>query len=158
MFCSDAKIYTIFGNSKQTGECVNMLNEASNKAETVKRKQWVDALRALAIIIVLLVHSSRECENWYIYNVFIGPIMIPMFFAISGYLFNIREAKQLPFFKNLFFKMILPWFVLSLVWARAVLIPFKGFTPYYTEQLWNFISGKTVWYLPCCIIAEIIQF
>lgn len=122
------------------------------------RKYWVDSLRAFAMIFVVLVHASNGLPHWDKYNVLIGPVMIPLFFAISGYLFNIGEGRSLVFYKKLALKLILPWFVLSLIWAKALLIPFKGFSPFFTEQFYGFISGEVLWYFSCCIFAEIIQF
>lgn len=122
------------------------------------RKYWLDCLRALAMIMVVLVHASNGLPHWDKYNVFVGPVMLPLFFAISGYLFNACDGKQGIFYKRILFKLVIPWVVLSLIWARACLIPFKGFAPYFTQHLYNFISGETLWYFSCCIIAEIIQF
>lgn len=127
--------------------------------ETVssKRKDWLDALRGIMIILVILVHTiPSESHVWYVYNTLIGPIMIPMFFVISGYVFNGRGGNQLVFYKNLLRKLIIPSFVLF--WGiRVPLIPFKGVS-YFISNSFKFISGETHWYIIACIIAEIIFF
>ena len=122
------------------------------------RKLWLDGLRALAIIFVVIVHTIQSHENlMFFYNVFVGPIMIPLFFAISGYLFNDRNGKQSIFYKKLLNSIIIPGLFLSLVWVKAIFIPIKGFS-YFTESLINLISGTEKWFFAACIIGEIIFF
>lgn len=49
--------------------------------EAVKnRKDWIDALHALAMILVIYGHRVPE---WSEYFVFTSPIKIPLFFAIT---------------------------------------------------------------------------
>lgn len=73
-----------------------------------EREQWLDSLRGFAIIIMLVGHSGCP-ENL---NVLIYGFHIPLFFIVSGYLFNyckyfegakkflIKKAKRLvvPYF------------------------------------------------------------
>jgi len=122
------------------------------------RKYWIDSIRGIAMILVVVVHASQKIAHWDIYNIFFGGIMLPMFFAVTGYVFSIRDGKQWPFYKGLLLKLVLPWVLFSFIWAKAFMIPFKGFHPFYTERLYKFVSGKTLWWFSCCIIAEIIQF
>lgn len=129
------------------------------KASISGRREWIDALRGLAMIFVVCVHLvSKKVYGWEIYNVITGPIMITMFLAITGYVFNDRKGKQKEFYRNIFFKIVIPWFVLSLIWVKLLLIPFKGTLSYFLDGVWDLISGKKIWYIPCCINAEIIQF
>ena len=122
------------------------------------RKNWLDVLRGIAIIFVVILHSTSKLAHHDKYCVFVGPIMLPLFFAISGYLFNIRNGSSLKFYKNLLIKLVVPWFALSLIWVRAILIPFKGFSPYFINHFLRFIKGKDLWYISCLIVAQIIQF
>lgn len=128
----------------------------SNFAKNV-RYEWLDILRGMAMFFVVLVHASYKLKNWWIYNVYIGPIMIPLFFVISGFLFKTRSGNQREFFKHLLKKLVIPWLFLSLIWLRAFLIPLKGIE-YWLGHLHNVISGKSMWFMPACIIAEIIFF
>lgn len=129
----------------------------SNSVQTRKRIEWLDGLRAFAMVAVVLVHSSFEAKGWWTFNVFIGPIMLPLFFAISGYLFQSREENSKTFFIKLFKKLIVPLIFLSMIWIRLLLIPFRG-TDYFIHHFINFITGKDLWYINACIIAEIIFF
>ena len=122
--------------------------------ETVgkKRKEWVDALRALAIFFVIYGHLVK---GWTAYYVFTSPIKICLFFAISGYVFKYDRVKEGEFYYSLFRKLIIPWLVFSLL-PYAIAIPIKGVSFFYARFV-TVITGKsTLWYMPCCIIAEII--
>lgn len=123
------------------------------------RKEWIDALRGLAMIFVVCVHLvSKKVYGWEICNVITGPITITMFFAITGYVFNDRKGNQKEFYRNIFFKIVIPWFVLSLIWVKLLLIPFRGTASYFYEGVWDLLSGRKNWFIPCCICAETIQF
>ena len=53
-------------------------------SETKQRKVWIDVLKGIAILLVLIAHNpSVHQENFY-FTFF----DIPLFFLISGYLFN----------------------------------------------------------------------
>lgn len=63
-----------------------------------ERKYWIDYLRAIACMLVVLVHTSAPYLNklanipmksWYVGNVIdsFSRISVPLFFMISGYLF-----------------------------------------------------------------------
>ena len=62
--------------------------------EIKSRKDWIDALRALAIILVVLGHQLRGVAEYFIFT---SPIKMPLFFAISGYLFKARNGHNVDF-------------------------------------------------------------
>lgn len=124
---------------------------------TKQRKEWVDVLRALAMIMVIYGHllSGYGHSEYYIIT---SPIKIPLFFVISGYVFNINRSNPREFFTNLTKKLIVPLLLFSII-----LMPIKLCAAYYNlvnhsmkEVVFSFITGNELWYLPCCIIAEII--
>lgn len=118
---------------------------------TYQRKPWIDALRALAIILVVLGHQVR---GEYLYFLFTSPIKMPLFFAISGYVFNMREGNSSLFWKNWFYRIIIPWFGLALIACLPNIVSVNNLLRY----LYNLISGKMLWFMPCFAIAEIIFF
>ena len=63
-----------------------------------KRKEWVDALRALAMFLVIYGHLV---QGWTPYFVFTSPVKICMFFAISGYVFKYGRVREKDFYLNL---------------------------------------------------------
>lgn len=122
------------------------------------RKLWLDALRGMAMLFVVLVHVlPAEAVGSGIYGGLISPVMIPLFFAVSGYVFNPCEGKQLRFYKGVFFKLIVPWFFLSLLPVHFLISFLKG-PEYLIRYIYLFISGKRLWYIPCCIASEILHF
>lgn len=120
-----------------------------------KRILWLDALRGIAMLFVIFGH---QCKGFTEYYVFTSPIKIPLFFAITGFVFNDRDGNIRKFFRNLFLKLFIPWVLLSLVPAR-IIYSLLGFSSKSVgTQIYDFLSGSYLWYMPCCIIAEIIQF
>lgn len=115
------------------------------------RKGWVDALRGLAILLVIYGHSVKGLPDFF---VFTSPVKMPLFFAITGYVFSVKEWRM--FLGQLFRKVIIPWIILGML-PSLVTIPFHGFVPA-VERLMNMISGKELWFLPCFIIGEVIHY
>lgn len=56
------------------------------------RKYWIDVLRALGIILVVLGHVSKEPNT----VIFIYAFHMPLFFLLSGFLFNRHRYDLLP--------------------------------------------------------------
>lgn len=136
----------------------NISNKSTEKTRSTlsegTRLEWIDGLRALAMIFVVMVHASNGLNGWWIYNVFVGPIMMPLFFTISGYLFNDRSGNQKIFFINITRRIIIPW----LVFAFVLMLPFTGLKDFFLD-LYDVISGKELWwFMPAFIISEIIFF
>ncbi len=117
------------------------------------RKEWIDVLRALAIISVIYGHSLGKDDHSFIYYVFTSPITNPMFFAISGYLFK-DDILFKDFIKKVARGLIIPWLALSL--GPILLLSIIKGGDYLISVTLAIISGVSVWYMPCCIIAEII--
>lgn len=117
------------------------------------RKGWIDALRGVALLFVLFGHLIPEYNSYFAIT---SPIKIPLFFVITGMVFNQNRKDNNDFYSNLLKKLVFPWLILTTV-PGLLFIPFKG-GDYFTTHLWNVISGKITWYMPCCIIAEIIHF
>ena len=109
-----------------------------------ERKLWLDALRGIAIILVVFGH---QVYSWTEYFVFTSPIKMPLFFAISGYLFNPRSGNQKSFYKNILKKLIVPWMVLGL-------FPYVDLP----NRFVSLVSGQSLWFMPCLVIAEILWF
>ncbi len=123
-------------------------------APTTKiRKPWIDGLRAIAIIFVILGHQIADNIGFF---VFTSPIKIPLFFMISGYLFKGKQTTFRKFFSGVLFGLVIPWFCLTIPLALIKVLN-QGITAL-PKHFWELIAGKTAWYMPCCIIAEILFF
>lgn len=119
------------------------------------RIQWIDALRAFAVLLVIWGHIWSKGNSLY-FQIF-NPVKIPLFFAITGYLFNTKKTWE-QFFKSTLFHFVIPWFFLSMIWLKIS----YGLLIEQPDKAWisfcDFLSGKTHWYMPCCIIAVTIHF
>jgi len=118
-----------------------------------QRKDWIDALRAIAVLFVIYGHMGHGIWGYY---VFTSPIKIPLFFALSGYLFNEHKGDYRKFLKNLLVRYIIPW--LFLAFTPIIIYSFVKGLAWFENSAINILIGESVWYMPCCIIAEIIYF
>lgn len=116
-----------------------------------KRKQWLDILRCLAIILVVFGHQVQWFGAYFAYT---SPIKIPLFFAISGYLFNPRDLDTKRFIAAIFKKLVFPYLALAII-SSVASIPITGIYTF-EKNLQAIFSGESFWFMPCLIIAEII--
>ena len=117
-----------------------------------KRLAWVDYLRAVAMLLVVYGHQVPYLNEYF---VFTSPVKLPLFFAISAFVFN-EDTDLKTFVRKLFRQIIVPWLVLTIA-PRLLLIPLHGFS-WFGQQVGNILSGKAYWYMPCLIIAELLWF
>ena len=118
-----------------------------------ERKKWVDVLRAIAMVLVVYGH---RVSGWSEYFVLTSPVKIPLFFAITGYVFNDAGGNPKIFIRKLWRTVIIPWIIIAgLPYVAAT--PIKGLT-FFKSNLTDVLTGVNYWYMPCCIVAEIIWF
>lgn len=118
-----------------------------------KRIDWIDSLRAIAIFFVILGHCAPDC---YLYFLLTSPLKMPLFFVITGFVFNPRDGRVVPFLKNLLVKIVIPWLILGLL-PIALTVPVKGIS-WFFQYFLQMLSGESIWFMPCLIYAEIIWF
>lgn len=106
----------------------------------------------MAMVFVIYGHIAN---SYTVYFVFTSPIKISLFFAITGYVFNGNRTTK-DFYNNIIRKLVIPWIILGMS-IPAVMMPFKD-VEYFIAHLKSILTGETFWYMPCCIIAEIIWF
>lgn len=117
-----------------------------------RRLNWIDFLRALAIILVVFGHCSRGNHLFFLVT---SPVKMPLFFAISAYLFK-GSDDMLSFFKGVFWKLVVPWFCLGLI-PVIFQVPVKGIS-FMMEYMISMLKGEVIWFMPCFIIAQIVFF
>lgn len=127
---------------------------------TVKRKNWLDSLRALAMLMVVITHTSTA-EN--LLFQLTAVVKMPLFFAISGYLLRENEKRTpLEYARDRFMRLMVPYFALSVVSVPIVM----AFRMHWGEGaraalVWNaktILRGDLAWYLPCLFINELIVY
>ena len=113
-----------------------------------QRKQYIDALRGLSMIVVVYGHCllAKSRTDYTAYFVFFSPVNVALFFTISGYLFK-PQKNDLEFFKHIFLRLVIPWFAL-------------GLFPYYniSWKLPLLLAGRSYWFMNALIIGEILWY
>lgn len=97
-----------------------------------KRLNFMDRLRTLAILLVVVLHSavnySEAAGFWYYKGTFIGPaldlwlyildiILMPLLFFIAGF-FTYRSyctKSKTSFFRSKVKKLLIPWLIITLI-------------------------------------------
>lgn len=124
-----------------------------NKQLSVKprsRFDWLDCVRGFAMLLVIYGHLLEDEIDFFIIT---SPFKIPLFFAITGFIFNPNKDNKL-FYKDLVHKLIVPWLCLALF--PPFCVSFQRGWAFFGDRFVNVIMGKSIWYMPACIIAEII--
>ncbi len=108
-------------------------------------------MRGLAILLVMYGHCIKDMQEFF---VFTSPVKMPLFFAITGYVFKANGGAE--FANQLVRKVVVPWLLLGLL-PSVFLIPYKGVNNVFGVFL-DMMSGKVLWFFPCFIIGEIIHY
>ncbi|MDQ1275317.1 MAG: hypothetical protein QG610_890 [Euryarchaeota archaeon] len=134
------------------------------------REDWIDSLKGIAIILVVIAHLNFVSSelNQYIYS-----FHMPLFFFISGYLFNTEKYMNngKVFFKRKVYSLIIPYLLLSAVTYIFYLIMDCIYQPeiqnieiFQKGVLFNiyvvicslsgYLINTSLWFLPCLFITE----
>ncbi len=139
-----------------------------------KRLEWIDAAKAIGIILVYIGHCDIPGVNRYVYF-----FHMPLFFIISGFCWNVKKNQQYKFtefFKKKFKSYILPYFKICLVCLVLLGISeayYKfGISSDFYEIVKKYMFGivvlsrgttewlphcSPVWFLTCLFCAEILM-
>ncbi len=151
---------------------------------TTNRINWLDSLRALAIIAVITIHASSPVVNvaygknlfeWWVGNVFYSStrFAIPVFLMISGAVLFSKNYKLPIFYKKRFVRVIIPllfWMVAYWVF-RYITLPYEAPTGWNNIVIWAkniFLKegiSKHLWfvymilllYIPAPIIGKFVR-
>lgn len=138
-------------------------------------------LRVLAITMVVLGHSMViYSSDWNLYSTentslffdyfkkTIYVIALPLFFSLSGYLFNYAIKKKKGFkvlVKDKFYRILIPYISVSLVWLIPIklLVQYPGYQDISLLKLiiTKILLGKDnghLWYLPTLFIIFIVMY
>ena len=119
-----------------------------------QRKSWVDGLRGLAMLFVIYGHLCRGVRP---FSVFANPVKLPLFFAVTGYVFNFRGGDTRAFLSRMFRRLILPYLCFAALYTGVKILQDPSAAGIRTALL-ELISGNVAWYIPCCILAELVFF
>ncbi len=142
-----------------------------------KRLSYIDIARAFAMLSIVLLHAlSAASHGGEIYR-FLMCFNVPLFFVLSGLTFRIKDDETFwQFLKNKFIRIMLPYFV----WSLLFLIPYFIFGRETSSELsagasfdfWgqirstfygNGVAGAIkqntpLWFLPALFSTEILYY
>jgi fucose 4-O-acetylase-like acetyltransferase len=127
-----------------------------------ERLTWIDIFKGIGIVLVVFGHSGIPTKlSWWIWS-----FHMPMFFFISGFLFN---PATNPSFKIFFFKrvkmLVFPYFSYSIIimFCFFLLSNINNYTKFEVFTLSGFINvflygwnGLALWFIPVLFFLEII--
>lgn len=121
-----------------------------------QRFLWIDNLKGLLIILVVLGHAMEFLRNdfqnlQFLYNL-IYLIHMPAFVFVSGYLSKNIEKGRKEAFKTFF----IPFFIFNTVWALLKLLPI-GANGSASSEIFSFLTpGWAMWYLLAMFIWKLL--
>lgn len=123
-----------------------------------KRIEWIDNMRGICMILVILHHSGAPEE----YQKFLSPFFLSGFFFISGYLFS-NPNKEFDWklkFIRIFETLVIPYFIywaisyfLKVVYTEVWL---KDNYDIFIPFLKDLLLGKKLWFMSALIVSEIV--
>ena len=124
-------------------------------------KSYLDMVKGLAIILVVLGHSGAINHST---NLWLSTFHLPTFFIISGILVNLKKEKQLAFntfIINKFKQILIPYFCFSFISIIFILINIFANTLKWTDlaklicQTFSLQGYSAMWFLPVLFFAEL---
>lgn len=136
------------------------------------RLYWIDSLKGIGIILVVLAHHSLPIAL----DTYIFAFHMPLFFFISGYLFDFGkyESSASKFARGRFSSLIIPYFCFALLTCLFYFLLDTGFQPGVTNieffensALYGIYSifyalgpmvsyNPPLWFLTCLFVTELL--
>lgn len=129
---------------------------AGEEMSLEKRIAWVDIIKYICILMVMLAHLESNTNLW---SVFYSPFALMAFFFVSGYVYRPQHD-----FKTFFYKkcrqLLVPWLVFSV--GNIVLSQIYSFNEHsdiFSELFWNFLQirgkGDEIWFVAALFVSFI---
>lgn len=131
-------------------------------AKLNKRVEWIDILKGIGIIYVVIGHAN----NNQMLSRYINSFHMPLFFLISGYLFNHSKYENIIIFiKKKFKTLILPYCIFAIIgmvfqfsFREMLEIQFYKRQVLYGIITTNGIWNGPIWFLVCLFFVEILYY
>ena len=107
------------------------------------------------MFFVMMTHADKT--ELTIFPHFFRPFFLPLFFIVSGYLFNANRNWK-DFFRREWHGLIIPYLCISFFWffIKAPLALYRGqFLNYATDTFYDIMTGRVYWFVACLIIVQI---
>lgn len=122
----------------------------------MERKKWLDALRALAVYLVVVGHMYAGA-----FDLLTAQVKIPLFFAISGYLFRENETRSFgKFALDRFKRLMIPYYALGILILPLLVVSYHlmdGTAPMeiLRREGRRLLCGDLIWFLPYLFLTEL---
>ncbi len=146
-----------------------------DKSVNHKRIEWIDIMKGIAIIAIVITHSSyavnlKEPIAVIIYSYFYKSLYlfhVPFFFFISGYLYKQTDIKS--FTKKSVNQLLIPYITMLLLFFPIAAFIFPNETNLFNSgsvsvdilryilgrNLMNGVTG-TLWFLTCLFFTQVV--
>ena len=123
---------------------------------TSKRIVWVDVVKYICILMVMLSHLEARTDVW---QAFYTPFFLSAFFFVSGYVYKLKDGFKQFLYKK-FRQLFIPWLVFSVFnILLSQVLSFNEHTDLLSELAWNFLQirshGDGVWFVAALFVAFI---
>ena len=137
------------------------------KEMSTEKLFWVDAVKAICMIGVYLLHSEAHYGTGGIsYGYWIEPFYVNAFFFVSGYLFfrkylkddlliNFKWGGYCRGMQNVLFRLIIP----TLLFSTLVYLPklfFHGKAIAWSSYFFDVFGGLSYWFTSALVVAQVI--
>lgn len=125
-----------------------------SKIQQSNRIEWIDAIKGLAMILIVWGHCQQPSSL----KLFLTSFHVPVFFALSGILFTIKNGGG----KNVWKKLLIPYITFSLLAVLCYWIYDTYNDGFYNGllntliRLYQTITGYGIlalWFIPSYVIA-----
>lgn len=129
-----------------------------------KRITWIDSVKGIAILLVLLSHSMAGQDlfkNW------VFAFHMPIFFIICGYIVNLKysdgfkKGQFLDLLSKRWYNLLIPYFLFGLIYVIFLnVLKLYGGKPLvvlpYLKDLVSMKGIESLWFLPIYFFSEIV--
>ena len=124
--------------------------------EKTKRVEWLDVLKGILILFVILSHSYPSLIYRYIFT----PFFLTLFFFASGYTFSMKQNTKV-FLQNKWKRLGIPFLILGGIRVAINYILYKDGS--IEKYLVNFLlqknsQGDELWFVSCLITTSILLY
>jgi len=105
------------------------------------------------MLLVIVGHQEKIDVLYYLLN----PVKVPLFFMVSGYVFNDKRTSVTEFIRKIMTGIVVPWMFMAVV-SLLCYAPFNGGLKYFLNAFKNTLLGVSFWYIPCCIASMVLWF
>lgn len=136
--------------------------------QEVERMRWIDVGKGAAMVLVVLLHCSLWIENefnegdqtfWYAFSAVFGPVRMPLFFLISGYLSTNALLRPLKASNAKTIGLFYLYALWTALFIARLWVPLPGVnneTPQALEVIAAILLPTSFWYLWALVLFFIV--